>query len=59
MDFLVLVDVKITVHMPITVEANDAEEAAELARTMAMAKFEGDHPDIANTATSVKPVVKK
>lgn len=59
MDFLVLVDVKITVHMPITVEAHDAEEAAELARTMAMAKFEGDHPDIANTATSVKPVVKK
>lgn len=59
MDFLVLVDVKITVHMPITVEANNAEEAAELARTMAMAKFEGDHPKIANSAASVKPVVEK
>lgn len=59
MDFLVLVDVKVTIHMPITVEANNADEAAELARTMAMAKFEGDHPDIANSAASVKPVVEK
>lgn len=58
MDFLVLVDVKITIHMPITVEASSAADAQKVAKTMALAKFEGEYPQLAISASTVTTEIK-
>lgn len=55
---LVLVDVKVTIHMPITVDAIDTEDAQKLAKTMALAKFEGEYSQLAISASTVTTEIK-
>jgi len=49
---LVEITVKVNVHVP-NVEAPSIDLAKSMARTMALAKFEGEYPDLAKRAVSV------
>ena len=51
--FAVIVDVKVNFHIPLTVTATSADEAGKLAKTMAMAKVESDHPSVSRSAFSI------
>lgn len=53
----VTVDVIVQVRRTITIAAATAEEATELVKPMALAKFESEHPDVCKSASSIETKV--
>ena len=53
----VTVDVIVKVRRTITITASTPEEAAELVKPMALAKFESEHQDVCKSASSIETKV--
>jgi capsular polysaccharide biosynthesis protein len=52
--FNVLVDVKVKVNVPITVNADNRKQACEIANQMGLAMFKAKYPELSNVAYLVE-----